>query len=59
MEPIAVSVRFRDLAWPGDDARLAHADPRTMMRYDRAWTCLDRHATYSSRASFQIIWQIR
>jgi integrase/recombinase XerD len=24
----------------------SHADPRTTMRYDRAWTSLDRHATY-------------
>jgi site-specific recombinase XerD len=24
----------------------SHADPRTMMRYDRARTSLDRHATY-------------
>jgi hypothetical protein len=23
-----------------------HADPRTTMRYDRARTSLDRHATY-------------
>jgi integrase/recombinase XerD len=24
----------------------SHADPRTTMRYDRARTSLDRHATY-------------
>lgn len=24
----------------------SHADPRTTMRYDRAWASLDRHATY-------------
>lgn len=24
----------------------SHADPRTMMRYDRARVSLDRHATY-------------
>lgn len=24
----------------------SHADPRTTMRYDRAWVSLDRHATY-------------
>ena len=23
----------------------SHADPRTIMRYDRAGACLDRHAT--------------
>jgi hypothetical protein len=25
---------------------VSHADPRTTMRYDRARTSLDRHATY-------------
>jgi hypothetical protein len=24
----------------------SHADPRTTIRYDRAWGSLDRHATY-------------
>jgi integrase/recombinase XerD len=28
----------------------SHADPRTTMRYDRARTLLDRHATYIAAA---------
>ena len=28
----------------------SHADPRTTMRYDRARTSLDRHATYIGAA---------
>ena len=30
--------------WSAD--RCSHADPRTTMRYDRARTSLDGHATY-------------
>ena len=29
-----------------DVCSASHADPRTTMRYDRARTSLDRHATY-------------
>ena len=29
----------------------SHADPRTTMRYDRARTSLDRHATYIAGAA--------
>jgi integrase/recombinase XerD len=37
-----------DAGVPLRDAQEAasHADPRTTMRYDRARTSLDRHATY-------------
>jgi integrase/recombinase XerD len=37
-----------DAGAPLRDAQEAasHADPRTTMRYDRARTSLDRHATY-------------
>lgn len=34
-------VRLRDV-----QEAASHADPRTTMRYDRARTSLDRHATY-------------
>jgi integrase len=32
----------------------SHADPRTTMRYDRARTSLDRHATYIAGAARQL-----
>jgi len=36
-----VQLRGRDV-----QEAASHADPRTTMRYDRARTSLDRHATY-------------
>jgi integrase/recombinase XerD len=44
---INLSTSF-DAGVPLRDVREAasHADPRTTMRYDRARTSLDRHATY-------------
>jgi integrase/recombinase XerD len=47
MVGILLSTSF-DAGVPLRDVQEAasHADPRTTMRYDRARTSLDRHATY-------------
>ena len=39
--PESAGVPLRDV-----QEAASHADPRTTMRYDRARTSLDRHATY-------------
>ena len=36
----------------------SHADPRTMMRYDRARGSLDRHATYIVASAIPPFWKI-